>query len=547
MWKPQTRNDLWQALDQTWDLIIIGGGITGAGIFRTAVDCGLKALLLEANDFSFGTSSRSSKLVHGGFRYLYNRQVNVTRESVRERERLLREAPHLVTPLSFCLPNYARYHFKNWQFGAAVALYDLLAPKWKHRFMGVAEILRSCKGINLDGLQGAFQYYDAALDDSRMVLRLIQESMAQGGTALNYARVTGLLRDHNGVCGVTVQSTAELDGPQKEVRARVVINAAGPWSDELRAHVGAAPRLRKLRGSHLVFPQDKFPASHAVTLFHPRDRRAMFIIPWEGVTLVGTTDLDHPASMEQTYAEPFATPDEVDYLLKAVEFLFPGLPVTPSDVIASFAGLRPVVNTGAATPSKESRAHAVWDEDGLITITGGKLTTFRIMAHAALQLAAPKLPAFEQRYSPRRPLFDELDENGIAPELDMDAALHLVGRHGAGTIPLLSAAGAGELERIPTLLNVWAELRWAARAEAVVHLDDLLLRRVRLGLLLPEGGRGYMDRIRAMVQPELGWDDATWQAEEARYNETWSMYYSPNPALQSALGYPFNLSMHESR
>lgn len=528
MWRKGWRDQTWSALDREWDLVIVGGGITGAGVLRHAVAAGLKALLVEANDFSSGTSSRSSKLIHGGLRYIFNKQYKVTQESVRERERLLKLAPHLVTRLGFVFPNFGRYHIKGSQMSSVIAIYDLMAPKWDHRGLSADEITSGCPPLSRDGLLGGYLYYDAAMDDCRIVLRIIREAVAAGGTALNYARVEKITRDAKGqVSGVVVKDTSAADGKAIELRAKCVVNASGPWADDLRGQVGQAPRLRKLRGSHLIFARERLPLSRALTVLHPRDGRAVFVIPWEGTTVLGTTDIDHNPELDKKYSEPFASREESDYLLGAAAVLFPGLKLTMSDMISSFAGLRPIIRGGADSPSQESRAHELWDENGLITITGGKYTTFRIMSRQTVELVLKKLGNSPSAIKLKR-IIAPIPKI-TAPNIDASTLGYLNGRHGNDTVDLIAAAGAGELECIGSLPNVWAELRWAARDEGVIHLEDLLLRRVRIGMLLPDGAMNFMARIRSITQAELGWNDERWQKEAADYSSTWKTYYSPAP------------------
>ncbi len=325
MWQKGWRQSVWNELDQEWDIIVIGGGITGAGVFRRAVAEGCKTLLVDAGDFAFGTSSRSSKLVHGGFRYLRNRQFDVTRESVREREWLLREAKQLVTSLGFLMPYFQEKEIKE-QYALGVVIYDLLAPKWKHSHYSRNKMIELCPQLNTPELGGGYLYYDAQMDDARLVITLLREAVRAGGSALNYAKVENLLKDSTGrVCGVCLADQAE-GFPAHEIKARAVINAAGPWSDELRDKIGAAPRLRRLRGSHLVFPRERLPLPHAVTLRHPGDHRFMFAIPWEGTTLIGTTDLDHEASPDE--GEPYATSAEISYILEAANTIFPSVGIS---------------------------------------------------------------------------------------------------------------------------------------------------------------------------------------------------------------------------
>ncbi len=527
MWNKQWRADTWNRLSEPWDLLVIGGGITGAGVLRQAVQAGLKTLLVDANDFSFGTSSKSSKMIHGGFRYLANKQYSVTRESVREREWMLKEAPGLVIPIGFYLPVYSSYPLSLGAFRKGVIIYDLLAPKWDHRTVDADDLQTEFPGLNGKSLLGGMLYFDAGMDDSRLVIRVLREACREGGAVLNYTRAESLLRRIDGtVCGAVLRSA---DGKSAEVRAKVVINACGPWSDELRAEVGGEGHIRKLRGSHLVFARDRFPTREAVSLLHPRDRRSLFVVPFEGTTLVGTTDLDHPKDLEESSAEPFATSEEIAYLLEAANFLFPSLALTRADILSTFAGVRPTLQNGASdAPSKVSRRHALFQEQGLITITGGKYTIFRVMARQALEAALAQMGCSPS--VPKRRIFNKVDLSAL-DSLEPASARYLAGRHGLETREVLAATQAGERESIPPLQNIWAELRWAAREEGVLYLSDLLLRRVRLGLLLPDGAAGVMERVRAIVQPELGWDDAEWQRELSDYRATWKKYYSSEPVL----------------
>ncbi|HOE35052.1 MAG: glycerol-3-phosphate dehydrogenase/oxidase [Chloroflexi bacterium] len=516
-----------QSLQQDWDVIIVGGGITGAGVFRLAVAQGLRVLLLEQNDFSSGTSSRSSKLIHGGIRYLRNRQYDITRESVREREALLREAPSLVSELGFVLP-YSTARGQREMFRLGTILYDLLAPKWKHRGLSLQEVHRLIPQLSAPWLAGAYLYYDAVMDDARMVLRLIQETCQEGGTALNYARVEKLLTLRDGtVCGVALSDQSPTALGSQELRARVVINAAGPWCDGLRRQVNAPGRLRPQRGSHLIFPKEKLSLPHAVTLLHPKDGRAMFAIPWEGATIIGTTDLDHPSSLDN--GEPYCTQAEIDYILEAADAIFPSVKLNQADALSSFAGLRPIIRGSAADPSAESRAHVVWEENGLITITGGKFTIFRKMAADALQAAAPRLGV---QLNPLKRYYRALPKQ-TKPEysaLNPAELFYLAGRYGPALDTFLSTARPAELSPVGDLPTIRAELRYAARSESVQHLDDLLLRRTRLGLLLPEGARAELPTVREIAQEELGWEDARWEQEAARYAEIYKRFYSSAPA-----------------
>jgi glycerol-3-phosphate dehydrogenase len=298
MWNTTWRENCWDEVKGPWDLIIIGGGITGAGILREATRIGLRALLVEGNDFTSGTSSRSSKLVHGGLRYLRNGQFRLTYESVRERENLLRTGRGLIHPLGFVMPSYTNDKTPGWIFHIGLIIYDLLALKWSHRRYGTKDVLDRWPFLRSEGLLGGYRFFDALTDDARLVLRVTQEAVRDGGTALNYARVEDLLRRKSGqVCGILLrdQDPAYPDRTV-EVEAPIVINATGAWADELRILAGGDRRLRLLRGSHLIFPAKQVPLSRAVSFYHPHDQRPVFIYPWEGTIVVGTTDVDQGES-----------------------------------------------------------------------------------------------------------------------------------------------------------------------------------------------------------------------------------------------------------
>jgi len=515
------REETWSDLDQLWDVIVIGGGITGAGIFNMAAQKGLRVVLLEARDFAFGTSSRSSKLIHGGLRYLKNRQFEVVRESVRERERLVRESDGLVDPLAFIFPAYDHSLQEAQLIRLGVIAYDLMAPKWQHDFLSPEEALKTLPALNPRGLLGGVQYYDSRLDDSQLVLRVISDGIRFGGLASNYAKVTGLCKSRTGrVEGVVVQDqTGTLSPPTKELRGNVVINATGPWSDEIRQSVSSESKLRRLRGSHLIFAREKLPIHSAVTMLHPRDNRALFAIPWEGRTMIGTTDLDDQSTEDESRIAPL----EYEYLMEAVQYAFPDFPVGDADLISSFAGVRPVVNTHAPTPSQESRAHQVWEEDGLVTISGGKLTIFRVMAADALNFCHDRLPG-DPKFDHQAPCFIHPAPEA-SPKASEQAWQMMAGRLGEDVNAFFDSAEPDTLKPIDPLPQFWAELAWAAANEAVIHLDDLLLRRVRVGLLMAQGGLDDIERIRGLVQQPLGWSDQTWQAEVDRYRGIWQQSY----------------------
>lgn len=545
----QPRDAIWGQITGPWDLLIIGGGIVGAGLLREASQIGLRALLIEGNDFASGTSSRSSKMVHGGLRYLSTGQIKLTMESVHERQRLLHEGRGLIDPLEFLLVSYKGDRPPAWIFAVGLMVYDTLAMKWQHQRESADEVELLCPQLPRDKLAGGFRFFDAQTDDARLVLRVLQEGIRAGGTAINYLRAEGLLRERNGkVCGAWLRD--QVTGQTAEVHAQVVVNATGAWADELRGQADRPQRLRQLCGSHLIFPRRSLPVNKVISFLHPVDHRPVFAFPWEGVTLVGTTDVDYSSPME---TNPRISGGEVDYLMEAVTATFGCLDLQISDVQATLAGIRSVLDTGKANPSREARDEVLWNEDGLVTITGGKLTMFRRMAQKTLNFIRPSLPAHPRPDRRARALdaIQSWDYLAIADQLGLEPALQvrLLGRYGRAAGDLLCAAGADELASVRSAPTLWAELRWAARSEQVVHLEDLLLRRTRLGLLLPAGGQAEFDRIRAVCQPELGWSDQRWQLEASNYLALWQRSYSPPGVENSSFsaGIPVNYPTMEAR
>jgi glycerol-3-phosphate dehydrogenase len=525
MWNQEWRNTIWDSIEQEWDLIIVGGGISGAGILREATRLGLKTILVEQADFAWGTSSRSSKLVHGGLRYLKEGRLRLTRDSVREREQLLNDGPGLIEPLDFLLATYDGEHPGRLIFTAGLTIYDLLALRWSHRYYSAEDFRMMAGQLTQEGLEGGFRYGDAVTDDARLVLRVIREAVSGGGTAINYTRAEKLIRNESGqVQGVILHDL--VGNRTANATAAVVVNASGAWADRLRNPSEKQARIRPLRGSHLIFPAWRLPVAQAVSFLHPLDQRPIFILPWQEVTLVGTTDEDHSDILDH---EPRITGEEVAYLMAAVEARYPSLRVSLDDILSTFAGVRPVIGSGKVDPSKESRDHIIWKEDGLITVTGGKLTTFRLIAEEVMKQVSeqfPDLPEIDMDAPILNPAGD-LNSNGLP--LSDDALRRLQGRYGSETADLLKSIQEGDLETISETVILWAELRWAARSEGVVHLDDLLLRRIRLGLISENGGASHMDRIREICQPELGWNDARWEVEEAAYKLLHARCYSLPP------------------
>lgn len=518
------RDESLAELKKPWDIIVVGGGITGAGVFREGARVGLRCLLLEQRDFAWGTSSRSGKMVHGGLRYLGQGQIKTTWHSVREREKLLREYAGMVESMGFLVPYYENDRLTPYLLGAGLTVYDLMAFRSDHSQLDAVNFGMQVPAIDSHGLTGGVRFRDARTDDARLVLRVIQEGESLGGIALNYVKVEEVCKDKTGrVQGVALRD--EVSKKNVEVRGQLVINATGAWADELRSQMGRSPRMRRLRGSHLIFPSWRFPLAQALSFFHPADNRSVYVLPWEGITLVGTTDIDHEHSLAE---EPRISYSEGEYLLEGVRKNFPSLNLTAKDILSTFSGVRPVINTGKANPSKESRDHVIWNDNGLVTVTGGKMTTFSLLARETLAKVRKHLPSTGTGKGNSQLGSKGTDRLLTETQQEGDAFQRLAGRYGYDNgMSMLQQANEREREVIPGTDIMWTELCWAARHEKVVHLEDLLLRRVRLGLLVPNGGAELMQRIREIVQPELGWNDRQWEHEATYYLKLWRSAYSP--------------------
>lgn len=486
------RPDPHQLVGQAWDLVVVGGGITGAGVALMAAQQGLRVLLLEKQDYAWGTSSRSSKMVHGGLRYLAQGDVRLTRESLQERERLLRELPDLVHRHTYLFP--VRKGSFPGRLGLSVALmgYDFLAGIRDHRWISARALRQRAPLLKLKQLRGAMSYTDAVTDDSRLVLRILHHAAAAGATVVNYSAVQRIERAAQ---HFQLHIQDQVNGANYQVSSQKVINATGAWVDQLS---NSSPRVRPLRGSHIFLPAELLPVTDSYTLPHPDDGRPVFVFPWHGVTCVGTTDHDHTDDPQQ---EAYAHEHEVRYLLTLVRHAFPSVQLDRSDVISTMAGVRPVISSGKGLkPSQERRDHAVWESGGVVSVSGGKLTTFRIIALDALKAAG---------------LIDERQYRQLRKQPRMLA--------NAVTVPegLESPAGAVSAEHLNATL-----LRWLVAQEQPVHLDDLLLRRTRIGNLTADGGRGWVRNNQALLQQVLGWDEERFSEESNRYDQILKLYYN---------------------
>jgi glycerol-3-phosphate dehydrogenase len=503
-----------------WDLIVVGGGISGAGILREAARRGWSCLLLEQRDFAWGTSSRSSKMVHGGLRYIAKGQLGLTRDSVRERQRLLGEAPGLVDALPFLFPHYRGQFPGPRVFGGLLGVYDALAGQRLHRYHPAAELRYLAPGLNDAELLGGTLFTDAVTDDARLVMRVLGEARAEGGEALNGLRVIELSRDGERVNGLVAEDSE--NGRRFSFRARAVAQATGAWADELRRKTGLE-HIRPLRGSHLLLPAWRLPVAQAISFMHPEDQRPVFVFPWEGATVIGTTDLDHGEALNR---DARITEAEVEYLLAACASVLPHAKVGRADVLSTWAGVRPVVSEGESSgkkPSDEKREHALWVEPGCVTLAGGKLTTFRLLALEVLRACAPMLG--REVADVGQAVFHAAPPVAL-PGLCLSQQRRLAGRHGRALPRLAELIGELGSECIGASTTLWAELALACDDELVLQLDDLLLRRTRIGLLLAGGAAAELPRIRALCQPRLRWSDARWEEQQQRYLALWRQCYS---------------------
>lgn len=511
----------------TFDVVVIGGGITGAGIAREAAGSGLKTLLVEQKDFAWGTSGRSSKMVHGGLRYLGSGQYQLTRDAVSERQRLMAEAPGLIDPLCFIMPHFKRQFPGPLLFQTLLRVYDRIAGSRSRRFLTRAELMQWVPGLNSSRLTGASGFTDAVTDDARLVQRVMAEARQDGAWCLNYLKAVKVRRTDGRVSGLELQ--AEEDAKSFTVNTSLVINATGVWADRLQEPGDGKQTMsiRPLRGSHLVLPWHKLPVSCSVSLLHPDDKRPVFAFPWSGTTVLGTTDLDHTDSLDN---EPRIAQEEVDYLLKITSSLFPAAEVSQHDILSSWAGVRPVVTakkrtSSSLSPSKESREHEFVDDNGLISVSGGKLTTFRLIAREALTRG---LEGADQLRPDSDPVFQSPPPLQQPGQLSHQNQQRLTGFYGSFVNDVLKAGPAepvSDSEANPGAL-LWAEVIWACKQEDVQHLDDLMLRRTRLGLIFPQGGKALLPTLKQHCQPALNWTDEQWHLEERRYLTLWQEAYA---------------------
>jgi glycerol-3-phosphate dehydrogenase len=521
---PTGRSQAWEALGRgPFDILVVGGGVTGAGAALDAAGRGLSVALVEARDFASGSSSRSSKLFHGGLRYLERLDFRLVREALRERDLMVgRLAPHLVRPVSFAYP-LSHHLWERAYVGAGMLLYDTLGGGRvlpRHRHLSRRRLLAHYPGLRPEAMVGAVRYWDAQTDDARHTLTVVRTAAVQGAVVRSSTEVTGLLRDGSRVVGAAVRDTET--GGELEVRAGAVVNCTGVWTDDIHRLSGADPtlRVRASKGVHLLVARDRIAADGGLIL--RTERSVLFVIPWGRHWIIGTTDTPWDLRREH----PAATSTDIDYILGHVNRVLLR-PLTHDDVVGVYVGLRPLLAGEADDTTRWPREHAVARPlPGLVSIAGGKYTTYRVMAEDVIDAAGRELGrAVPPSVTDHLPLLGADGYPGMADRVGAIAerrhlepvqVTHLLERYGSLLDEVLAPAAAD-----PTLLEgvagasgyLRAEILYGATHEGALHLDDLLTRRTRISIEETHRGTDSAVEVAALVGGFLGWDGAR-QAEE---------------------------------
>ena len=537
-----------QFSQDVFDVLIIGGGITGAGLALDAASRGLRTALVEKRDFAAGTSSRTTKLIHGGLRYLEQFDFGLVREALHERAILARTAPHLAEAYPFVIPIYAnkkRNYDHPLKMRAGLFLYDLLAGRYnfaRHRRLSREEALELAPQLDPQGLQGAFLYYDARTNDARLVIEALKAAHAHGARIANYASVQGFLRDAAGkVTGARLRD--EVHGRELEIHAHTVINATGVWMEDLVNLSGqrSLKTVRPAKGIHLTVSADRLRVNSAWLIPSLTGHRFYFVVPWEGRINIGTTDTDFQGDKDT----PRANAEEVNEILGAINSYFPGVHLGHEDVISSWAGLRPLISDpNAKNTSQVSRKEEMLENaDGLISISGGKLTTYRLMAERGVDLAAQRL---QERFGvsagpgrtrelklgggefDREQLAQLAEQIARTENLPLPTAQHLVFSYGSEAEQVLELLRADERWRrplVPGLPHLAAELIYIARNEMAVTLTDVLTRRTRLAMLAGNAIVQNASHTAALLASEMEWDETATERQVAAFREEFAHEY----------------------
>jgi glycerol-3-phosphate dehydrogenase len=485
---------------QAWDMVVVGGGATGVGVAIDAASRGYDVLLLEQSDFGKGTSSRSTKLVHGGVRYLEHGDIGLVMQALKERGRLLQNAPHLVNNLAFIVPNYDWWEAPF--YGLGLKLYQLLAGRYgfgESRILSREETLRHLPTLKTEGLRGGAIYYDGQFDDARLLIHMVATAHEQGAILLNYVEVTGLTKDAQGFVNGIIARDSETGG-EFRAGAKVVINATGAFADRLRCNADSTvtPMIKPSQGIHLVFDSAFLAGNSAIMVPHTSDGRVLFAIPWHGHTLVGTTD----TMIEAATLEPVAMEQEIDFILSTAS-RYLAKPPTRDDVLSVFAGIRPLVRaSGVANTSSLSRDHVIHiDRTGLVNVLGGKWTTYRHMAEDCIDQAAtlaqlPDAPCVTHH----------LKIHGFHADAKQLADLGVYGSDAAEIRKLINSDPKLGQKLHPTLPYIGAEVIWAVRHEMARTIEDVLARRMRALFLNVRAALEMAAIVAELMAGELGWN-----------------------------------------
>jgi glycerol-3-phosphate dehydrogenase len=521
---------------QPADLLIIGGGITGAGIARDAALRGYRTAVVDAGDFGAGTSSRSSRLIHGGLRYLEQYDFRLVLEASRERRRLLGIAPHLVRPLRFLFPIYAGSRVPPWKLRAGMWVYDMLAAFRNvhvHRWLSPRQARDVEPGLRDKDLLGAAQYWDAQTDDARLVIAALRGAAQAGALAANYTTVTSFIRAEGRLVGAVIRDT--LTGEERSVRALAIVNATGPWVDRVRRldAANAEPLLRMSKGAHAIVRRERLGLHDAVTIASPIDGRVMFLLPWNDLAYIGTTETEEEVTPEDVRA----TGEDVTYLLRSANAVFPQARLTPNDVIATWAALRPLLAPAKDVSAGEvSREHRIVESpSGLLTIAGGKLTTFQVMGRDVVDRVARRLKRLEGRPIPPRPptgqlplpggeiaALDVMMQSGRMKELPANTARHLVASYGTESAAILNLVSRNKVLGGPLVSGrpeIRAEVVYAVEREMALRVGDVLIRRLHLFYEDPQHGAGVAANVARKMAELLGWNSTREDDEIGDYLE----------------------------
>jgi len=502
-------------------MIVVGGGATGVGTAIDAASRGYDVILLEQSDFGKGTSSRSTKLVHGGVRYLEQGNVSLVMEALKERGLLLQNAPHLVHDLGFVVPNYDWWEAPF--YGIGLKLYNVLAGKYgfgTSRILSREETLERLPTIQTDGLRGGVIYFDGQFDDSRLLINMVSTAFEQGATLLNYAPVTSLTKDHDGYIDGVIARDAET-GEEFQLKGKVVINATGAFSDGLRRQADASvkPMIAPSQGVHLVFDRSFLPGDSAMMVPHTSDGRVMFAIPWHGHTLVGTTDTPVPAAT----LEPVATEAEIEFILNTAALYLAKKPAR-GDVLSVFSGIRPLVKSSdIGNTAALSRDHTIHiEKSGLITIAGGKWTTYRGMAEDCVNQAATLAQLPEKACITQR-----LNIHGFHGNARRFGPRYVYGSDAPGVEALMQADPELAKRLHPALPYTGAEVIWAVRFEMARTVEDVLARRTRALFLNAKAALAMSPCVAELMAREFNCD-AAWKAQQLQAFEEIARHYILN-------------------